>query len=83
MARLIRRVAIGKVVPRCAGSHYPKDAVENFACIFPRPSPTVGSTRRKGDQRIENGPFARSSNPLPLLYNNIPYSAILIVDFMR
>jgi hypothetical protein len=57
MARLIRRVAIGKVVPRCAGSHYPKDAVENFACIFPRPSPTVGSTRRKGDQRIENGPL--------------------------
>lgn len=57
MARAIRRVAMGKVVPRSAGPHYPKDTVENLGCVSSEAVPERRLSAPKGDQRIEIGPF--------------------------
>ena len=36
MARLVRRIPIGKILPRGAGAQHPEDAVQHIARVTPR-----------------------------------------------
>jgi hypothetical protein len=57
VAGLVRRVALGQVVPGCSGAQNPKDAVEDVSGVSPRPATTVDPTKMIGDQRFEHFPL--------------------------
>ena len=57
MTGLIGRVALRQILPRGAGAEDPQDAVQHIARIAPRPAPTVGPTRRSGNQGLNERPL--------------------------
>jgi hypothetical protein len=57
MTRRRGRIPIGHILPGCARTQHPQDAIEDLAIGSPGPAPSIGSTTRLGDQRFENGPL--------------------------
>ena len=57
MTGLIRRVAGGQILPRCAGTEDPEDAVQDIARIAPRPSAPIATETRFRQERRQHGPL--------------------------
>jgi hypothetical protein len=57
MAGLIRRIAIGQVLPGRARAKDPQNAIQDVARIAPRPSTPIPPQPRLRQQRFEDGPL--------------------------
>jgi hypothetical protein len=57
MTGLVRRIAIGQVLPACAGAQNPEHTIQDLACWLPR---ATGAARRKlflWNQRLKDCPL--------------------------
>jgi hypothetical protein len=57
MTCLIRRVPVGQIFPRRAGTQDPQDAIQHIARIAPRPPAAIASNARRREQWFEDGPL--------------------------
>jgi hypothetical protein len=57
MTRLIRRIAIGQVLPGSASTKDPEDAVQHIARIAPGSSAAIATHARLRQERRQNGPL--------------------------
>ena len=57
MTGLIRRIAIGQVLPRRPGAQDPEDAVQHVAWIAPGAASSIATHARLREERCQNGPL--------------------------
>jgi hypothetical protein len=57
MTGLIRRVAIGQILPRCAGPEDPEDPIQHVAGIAPRPPASIAAQTGLRQERRQDGPL--------------------------
>jgi hypothetical protein len=57
MTGLIRRIAIGEILPRCAGTKDPENPVQHVSGIAPRPPASIAAQTGLRQERRQDGPL--------------------------
>ena len=57
MTGLIRRIALGEILPRRAGTEDPQNAVQHVAGIAPRPPAAIATQAGLRQERRQDGPL--------------------------